>query len=80
MISLCLTSLEINAFIGFRFSQVFKDRDACIEAAMDTAQLMASKAPTGSKGTKLSMVYSRDHTVSEGLDHVVSIMYQSLDS
>ena len=56
----------------YNFSQVFLDRDSCIEAALATAQLLASKSPLGIKGTKLSMVYSRDHTVADGLEHIVS--------
>ena len=53
-------------------SRVFLGRETCIEAALDTAQLLASKSPAGAQGTKLSMVYSRDHSVAEGLDQKVS--------
>ena len=60
------------------FSRILQDREACIEAALDTADLIASKSPIAVQGTKVSMVYSRDHTVAEGLDHIVSFCVKSL--
>lgn len=55
--------------MGF-VSRVLPDRAALIEAALDTASLIASKSPVAVQGTKVSMVYSRDHTVQEGLEHI----------
>jgi len=39
---------------------------------MDTATLIAEKSPVAVSTTKMSMVYSRDHTVREGLDHIAA--------
>jgi delta(3,5)-delta(2,4)-dienoyl-CoA isomerase len=33
---------------------------------------IATKSPVAVQVTKRSIVYSRDHTVQEGLDHIVS--------
>ena len=41
-------------------------------AAIEIASQIAEKSPLGVQGTKRSIVYSRDHTVQEGLDHIVS--------
>ena len=55
------------------FSRVFADKESLIQGAMDTAILIASKSPVAVQGTKVSLVYSRDHSVAEGLAHVVSV-------
>lgn len=55
--------------IGF-ISRVLPDKVAVLESALDTASLIASKSPVAVQGTKISMVYSRDHSVQEGLDHI----------
>lgn len=39
---------------------------------MQIAVNIASKSPVGVQMTKRSIIYSRDHTVQEGLDHIVS--------
>lgn len=36
------------------------------------AEQIAQKSPVAVQGTKTSLVFSRDHTVQEGLDHIVS--------
>ena len=54
-------------------SRIFPSREKLIEGALELASTIASKSPVAVQGTKVSMVYSRDHTVQEGLDHVVSV-------
>jgi delta(3,5)-delta(2,4)-dienoyl-CoA isomerase len=39
---------------------------------MNIASDIANKSPVGIQMTKRSVIYSRDHTVQEGLDHIVS--------
>lgn len=54
-------------------SRVFPDRDACVSGAIEMAELIASKSPVAVTGSKVNLVYSRDHTVQEGLDFVASV-------
>ncbi|XP_033735841.1 delta(3,5)-Delta(2,4)-dienoyl-CoA isomerase, mitochondrial-like isoform X2 [Pecten maximus] len=56
--------------IGF-VSRVFPDKNSMMAGAMETAELIASKSPVAVQGSKVSLVYSRDHSVREGLEHVV---------
>ena len=44
-----------------------------MDAALEMAELIASKSPVAVQGTKLNMIYSRDHSVSESLDYMVSV-------
>lgn len=63
-------------------SRVFPDRESTIAGALETAALIASKSPVAVQGSKVSMVYSRDHSVAEGLLHVATwnqCMLQSED-
>lgn len=41
-----------------------------MEAAMKMAKMIASKSPLAINITKKSLIYSRDHTVEEGLQHI----------
>ena len=53
-----------------------------MNAAMDMATMIASKSPVAVQGTKLNLVYSREHSVEEGLDEVAKwnmTMLQSED-
>lgn len=49
-----------------------------LEEVMNIAVDIASKSPVGIQMTKRSIIYSRDHTVQEGLDHIVSLKISSL--
>ncbi|WFD41449.1 hypothetical protein MPSI1_000076 [Malassezia psittaci] len=52
--------------IGF-VSKVLKNRDEALQDAINTAKQIAQVSPVAVTGTKQAMVYSRDHTVAEGL-------------
>lgn len=41
---------------------------------MEIAENIASKSPVAVQGSKMNVVYSRDHSVQEGLDHIVSVI------
>jgi len=67
--------------IGF-VSEVFDDQKSLLEKSLDIAKQIASKSPVAVQGTKLSLNYSRDHTVEEGLNHINmrnQVMLQSED-
>ncbi|XP_072039904.1 delta(3,5)-Delta(2,4)-dienoyl-CoA isomerase, mitochondrial-like [Amphiura filiformis] len=55
--------------LGF-VSQTFPDKESLINGAMELATHIASKSPVAVQGTKANLVYSRDHSVQEGLDYV----------
>ena len=54
-------------------SRIFQERSEMINGAVEMAALIASKSPVAVQGTKVNMVYSRDHSVQDGLNHVVCI-------
>jgi delta(3,5)-delta(2,4)-dienoyl-CoA isomerase len=51
-------------------SKVHPDKEAMLTAALDLAATIARNSPVAVQGTKRSLVYSRDHPVQAGLDHV----------
>ena len=59
------------------FSKVFKDKEEMIESALELAVLIASKSPVAVQSTKHNLIYSRDHSVPESLEYIVSkqLMY-----
>ncbi|CAL1278843.1 unnamed protein product [Larinioides sclopetarius] len=59
------TAMEIGIV-----SKIFLTKDAMMEAALNLAQLIASKSPVAVQGTKISLNYSRDHTIEEGLEFI----------
>ena len=53
-------------------SCVHPDREATVAAALNIAKTIASKSPVAVQGSKVILNYSRDHSVDEGLEYVVS--------
>lgn len=53
-------------------SSVFSDRDSLMKAAFEMAKSIAAMSPVAVQMTKRSLVYSRDHTVDESLEHIAS--------
>jgi delta(3,5)-delta(2,4)-dienoyl-CoA isomerase len=45
-----------------------------MDKAFEVAKEIAIKSPVAVQGTKLSLNYSREHTVEEGLNHIVCII------
>lgn len=69
----CLTARKISSDEAARVgivSRVLVDKESMIEEAVALAAQIASKSPVAVQGTKSNLVYSRDHTVQEGLDRV----------
>ena len=70
---LALTARKWAAEEALRFgfvSAVCDDRAALYARAMALAALIASKSPLAVAGTKENLLFSRDHTIAEGLDYV----------
>lgn len=70
---LCYTARKFHSDeakeIGY-VSRIFPDKPSMMDAVLDLASTIASKSPVAVQGTKVSLVYSRDHSVPEGLQHV----------
>lgn len=57
--------------IGF-IGRIFPTKEDAVNAAIETAKLIASKSPVGVQGTKNALLYSRDHTVAEGNAYIAN--------
>jgi len=82
---LCYTARNFTAdeakSIGL-LGRVLPDRDTLIDAAVAMAETIASKSPIAVQGTKRNLVYSRDRSVAEGLEYMITwntAMLQSED-
>ncbi|XP_071834031.1 delta(3,5)-Delta(2,4)-dienoyl-CoA isomerase, mitochondrial-like isoform X2 [Apostichopus japonicus] len=67
--------------IGF-VSRVFSDKKTLLAGALDLANSISKKSPVAIQGSKVNLVYARDHSVQESLDFQVawnSLMLQSED-
>ncbi|XP_076236643.1 delta(3,5)-Delta(2,4)-dienoyl-CoA isomerase, mitochondrial [Calliopsis andreniformis] len=63
-------------------SCLFDDQASLLKGSIELAENIASKSPVAVQGSKLSLNYSRDHSVQEGLEHIAmhnKIMLQSED-
>lgn len=80
---LCLTARKMKADEAERVglvSSVYADKNAMISGALELAKTIASKSPVAVQVTKQSLVYSREHTTAEGLDHVAKFNMAMLQS
>ena len=46
------------------------DEAACLKESIDLAKVIASKSPVAVQGSKINLIYSRDHGVASGLKYV----------
>jgi len=82
---LCYTARKLGADEALRcglVSRVFENKEAAVEAAVETAVLIAEKSPVAVQGTKHNLVFARDHSVPESLRYMASwnaAMLQSED-
>ncbi|XP_034767191.1 delta(3,5)-Delta(2,4)-dienoyl-CoA isomerase, mitochondrial [Acipenser ruthenus] len=53
-------------------SRVFPDKDSMMEGVLDMASEISSKSPVAVQGTKINLLYSRDHSVREGLEYIAT--------
>ncbi|XP_018568512.1 delta(3,5)-Delta(2,4)-dienoyl-CoA isomerase, mitochondrial [Anoplophora glabripennis] len=82
---LCYTARKMHAdealSSGF-VSRVFENKEKMLEEVLKIALSIAKKSPVAVQGTKTSIVYSRDHSVQDGLDQIAfwnQLMLQSED-
>lgn len=60
---------------SFPGSRVFPDKDNMLNAAFALAAEISSKSPVAVQGSKINLIYSRDHSVDESLDYMVRLNY-----
>ena len=53
-------------------NQHYPDRDALVSGVMAMAADIASKSPLAIRGTKEMLVYTRDHSVADGLNYIAT--------
>ena len=53
-------------------SCVFPDKAALLQGALELAVAIAARSPVAVQGTKVNLLYSRDHPVPDGLRFMVS--------
>lgn len=73
---LCYTARKLPASEALScglVSKVFEDKKSMLDEVLSIAGEIAKKSPVAIQTTKASLVYSRDHTVQEGLDQLVNI-------
>ena len=58
--------------VGF-VSRIFPDKDSMMSSCLELAKTIASKSPVAVQGSKNIQVFSRDHSVQEGLNYTVSL-------
>jgi delta(3,5)-delta(2,4)-dienoyl-CoA isomerase len=51
-------------------SYVTETAEDAVKKAIEIATVIAGKSPIGINASKKSILYSRDHTVQDGLDHI----------
>lgn len=53
-------------------SRVFPDKDAMMAGALEMVAEIAARSPVAVQGTKINLIYSRDHSVAEGLNYMAT--------
>ncbi|XP_011302760.1 delta(3,5)-Delta(2,4)-dienoyl-CoA isomerase, mitochondrial [Fopius arisanus] len=61
-------------------SQLFKDDESLWAETLKLAEEISQKSPVAVQNTKKALIYSRDHTVPEGLEYMVNLNQAMLQS
>ncbi|XP_023142429.1 delta(3,5)-Delta(2,4)-dienoyl-CoA isomerase, mitochondrial isoform X1 [Amphiprion ocellaris] len=61
-------------------SRVFADKETMMAGALELAGDIAARSPLAVQGTKINLVYSRDHSVAEGLEYMAAWNMSMLQS
>ena len=71
---LCLTGGNFNSSEASRIGFVSRvvDNELLLEQSLKLCNRISSNSPVAVRGTKRSLVYSRDHTVSDGLEQIAT--------
>merc|ERR1711894_858417 len=80
---LCYTARKMYAQEALQFglvSRIFENKEDMVKSAIELATDISSKSPVAVQGTKVNLVYSRDHSVREGLEYVAQWNMSMLQS
>ena len=72
---MCLTARRVYADEAMKLglaSRMYVDKTSLLDGAFALAKTIASKSPVAVQGTKANLVYSRNHSVEEGLRYVAT--------
>ena len=74
---LCLTGRKMGGAEALSCGLVsggrtYADKEACVTAGLAMARSLAALSPIAVQGTKAQLLYSRDHSVEDGLDYVAT--------
>uniref|UniRef100_A0AAX7UJF7 Delta(3,5)-Delta(2,4)-dienoyl-CoA isomerase, mitochondrial n=1 Tax=Astatotilapia calliptera TaxID=8154 RepID=A0AAX7UJF7_ASTCA len=53
-------------------SRVFADKEAMMAGALQIAGEIAGRSPVAVQGTKINLIYARNHSVADGLDYIAT--------
>ncbi|CAG9329014.1 unnamed protein product [Blepharisma stoltei] len=62
------------------FSRCLENKEKALEAAKELANEIAAKSPVALVAAKTSLIFSRDHSVNEGLDHIANYNASALQT
>ncbi|XP_070577859.1 delta(3,5)-Delta(2,4)-dienoyl-CoA isomerase, mitochondrial-like [Ptychodera flava] len=72
---LCYTARRVESDEAKEFgliSKIYPDRESLLKAAFELASTIAGKSPVAVQGTKVNLVYSRDHSVEDSLNYIAA--------
>ncbi|RZC42031.1 delta(3,5)-Delta(2,4)-dienoyl-CoA isomerase, mitochondrial [Asbolus verrucosus] len=86
-----LTSGLVSRLFGDKERLLFKMKCLClklkflcvcsmIKGVIEIAEEISKKSPVAVRGTKVNLIYSRDHSVQEGLNHIALLNQMMLQS
>lgn len=64
----------------FILSRVFPDKEVMLDAAFALAAEISSKSPVAVQSTKINLLYSRDHSVTDSLNFMVRLSVRPITS
>ncbi len=53
-------------------SKILPDQESCVNESLAIAKIIASKSPIAVQGSKINLIYSRDHGVPTSLKYMVN--------
>lgn len=65
--------LIARALHSFIRSRVFPDKEVMLDTALALAAEISTKSPVAVQSTKVNLLYSRDHSVADGLNYMVRL-------